>query len=106
MVRAEGLEPPQLSSLEPKPSASTNSATPAIPKRSIHPTISYTIKLRLIRIDPSGRGSITRSKKDASKKAAPPEFYPFISDEIVRKSIERSHFLVLKADHGPKGPDQ
>jgi hypothetical protein len=29
MVRAEGLEPPQLSSLEPKSSASTNSATPA-----------------------------------------------------------------------------
>jgi hypothetical protein len=28
-VRAEGLEPPQLSSLEPKSSASTNSATPA-----------------------------------------------------------------------------
>ena len=29
LVRAEGLEPPQLSSLEPKSSASTNSATPA-----------------------------------------------------------------------------
>ena len=29
MVRAEGLEPPQLSSLEPKSSASTSSATPA-----------------------------------------------------------------------------
>src|SRR5258708_7548485 len=29
VVRAEGLEPPQLSSLEPKSSASTNSATPA-----------------------------------------------------------------------------
>jgi hypothetical protein len=29
LVRAEGLEPPQLSSLEPKPSASTSSATPA-----------------------------------------------------------------------------
>jgi hypothetical protein len=28
-VRAEGLEPPQLSSLEPKSSASTSSATPA-----------------------------------------------------------------------------
>ena len=29
MVRAEGLEPPHLSTLGPKPSASTNSATPA-----------------------------------------------------------------------------
>jgi hypothetical protein len=29
MVRAEGLEPPQLAPLEPKSSASTNSATPA-----------------------------------------------------------------------------
>src|SRR6185295_12058979 len=29
LVRAEGLEPPQLSSLEPKSSASTRSATPA-----------------------------------------------------------------------------
>src|SRR5262249_50361806 len=31
MVRAEGLEPPRLSPLEPKSSASTNSATPARP---------------------------------------------------------------------------
>src|SRR5271167_587730 len=29
MVRAEGLEPPRLASLEPKSSASTSSATPA-----------------------------------------------------------------------------
>src|SRR5215470_16816670 len=29
VVRAEGFEPPRLSSLEPKSSASTNSATPA-----------------------------------------------------------------------------
>jgi hypothetical protein len=29
MVRAEGLEPPQLASPEPKSGASTNSATPA-----------------------------------------------------------------------------
>jgi hypothetical protein len=34
VVRAEGLEPPQLSSLEPKSSASTNSATPAKSKLS------------------------------------------------------------------------
>jgi hypothetical protein len=33
LVRAEGLEPPRLSSLEPKSSASTNSATPAREKR-------------------------------------------------------------------------
>jgi hypothetical protein len=30
VVRAEGFEPPRLSSLEPKSSASTNSATPAL----------------------------------------------------------------------------
>jgi hypothetical protein len=29
VVRAKGLEPPRLASLEPKSSASTNSATPA-----------------------------------------------------------------------------
>src|SRR5258705_7438091 len=33
MVRAEGLEPPHLAILEPKSSASTNSATRARPKR-------------------------------------------------------------------------
>src|SRR5579859_4694597 len=33
LVRAKGLEPPRLASLEPKSSASTNSATPA-PARS------------------------------------------------------------------------
>src|SRR5437763_16437274 len=33
MVRAEGLEPPHLSILEPKSSASTNSATRARPKK-------------------------------------------------------------------------
>ena len=30
MVRAEGLEPPRLSSPEPKPGVSANSTTPAI----------------------------------------------------------------------------
>ncbi len=34
MVRAEGFEPPRLASLEPKSSASTNSATPAAARRS------------------------------------------------------------------------
>ena len=34
MVRAKGLEPPRLSSLEPKSSASTSSATPATRRRS------------------------------------------------------------------------
>ncbi len=29
LVRAKGLEPPRLATLEPKSSASTNSATPA-----------------------------------------------------------------------------
>ena len=33
MVRAEGLEPPRLSSPEPKSGASTNSATPAAKRR-------------------------------------------------------------------------
>ena len=33
MVRAEGFEPPRLASLEPKSSASTNSATPAAARR-------------------------------------------------------------------------
>jgi hypothetical protein len=33
MVRVKGLEPPQLSLLEPKSSASTNSATPAYDER-------------------------------------------------------------------------
>ena len=37
MVRAEGLEPPRLSSLAPKASASTNSATPARPARAACP---------------------------------------------------------------------
>jgi hypothetical protein len=31
LVRAEGFEPPRFASLEPKSSASTNSATPAAP---------------------------------------------------------------------------
>jgi hypothetical protein len=39
MVRAEGLEPPQLSSLEPKSSASTNSATPADSIMSGYPSM-------------------------------------------------------------------
>jgi hypothetical protein len=39
MVRAEGLEPPQLSSLEPKSSASTSSATPADSIMSGHDTV-------------------------------------------------------------------
>ncbi len=30
MVRMEGLEPPRLAALEPKSSASTSSATPAL----------------------------------------------------------------------------
>lgn len=33
MVRAEGLEPTRLASLEPKSSASTSSATPAAPRK-------------------------------------------------------------------------
>ena len=33
VVRAEGLEPPRLSPLVPKTSASTNSATPALHKQ-------------------------------------------------------------------------
>ena len=36
MVRAEGLEPPRLSPLVPKTSASTNSATPAIHHLHLH----------------------------------------------------------------------
>ena len=36
MVRAEGLEPTRLAALEPKSSASANSATPAKTEASIH----------------------------------------------------------------------
>ncbi len=38
MVRAKGLEPPHLSILVPKTSASTNSATPANRKSEAAPT--------------------------------------------------------------------
>jgi hypothetical protein len=38
MVRVEGLEPPRLAALEPKSSASTNSATPASEMRSNNPS--------------------------------------------------------------------
>ncbi len=62
LVRAEGLEPPQLASLEPKPSASTSSATPA------HPLEIAPARAALIRQDPSGRGSIAWSRKDSSVK--------------------------------------
>src|SRR6266516_583829 len=55
LVRAEGLEPPQLSSLEPKSSASTSSATPA----------------RIASLsgrDAAGGGLITRAHRFAAKK--------------------------------------
>lgn len=40
MVRAEGLEPPQLALLDPKSSASTSSATPAM-KTEIYNIVTY-----------------------------------------------------------------
>ena len=39
LVRAEGLEPPRLSPLEPKSSASTNSATPAKGFKTFKPNL-------------------------------------------------------------------
>src|SRR6202049_2192597 len=54
MVRAEGLEPPQLSSLEPKSSASTSSATPADSIMSGR--------------DAAGGGLITCAHRSAAKK--------------------------------------
>src|SRR3954471_1994819 len=53
LVRAEGLEPPRLSPLEPKSSASTNSATPARGCASRRPP---------------GRGSISCGARGAAKK--------------------------------------
>src|SRR5450830_723105 len=47
VVRAEGLEPPRLSPLEPKSSASTNSATPA--KGSLKDDPAAAIRQRLAR---------------------------------------------------------
>src|SRR3954454_13482296 len=55
LVRAEGLEPPRLSPLEPKSSASTNSATPARGCASRRPP---------------GRGSISCGTGGAAKKFA------------------------------------
>src|ERR1700680_550139 len=57
MVRAEGLEPPQLSSLEPKSSASTSSATPADSIMSGR--------------DAAGAGLITWAHPSAAKKWPP-----------------------------------
>ena len=42
MVRAKGLEPPRLSSPEPKSGASTNSATPAVYNKVIKTASLYT----------------------------------------------------------------
>ena len=68
LVRAEGLEPPQLASLEPKPSASTSSATPAYPLETVLARAAH------IRQDPSGRGSIAWSEKDSSAKRTEKRF--------------------------------
>jgi hypothetical protein len=64
MVRAEGLEPPCLSAVEPKSTASTSSATPAPAAEDRNPTL---------RPDcfAAGCGSIPRAARDAREKWPP-----------------------------------
>src|SRR5579872_4296079 len=62
VVRAEGLEPPQLSSLEPKSSASTNSATPAKEQ----------VKQQAVRRRCRGRRAYNTQADDGSKKMTLP----------------------------------
>ena len=64
MVRAEGLEPPRLSPLVPKTSASTNSATPAIRPLLLHlgtstPPVSTTSHANLLPQKPREMGRVT-----------------------------------------------
>src|SRR6266436_3624996 len=84
LVRAEGLEPPQLSSLEPKSSASTSSATPA----------DSIISGR----DAAGGGLIAWADLSAAKKwpFQPPWTYLTPTGHFQRKMVRidhgRSHF--------------
>src|ERR1700680_3857813 len=75
MVRAEGLEPPQLSSLEPKSSASTSSATPADSIMSGR--------------DAAGGGLITWAHHSAAKKWPSPNLpgLPAAAGLIQRKMV-------------------
>src|SRR5712671_2429032 len=79
LVRAEGLEPPQLSSLEPKSSASTSSATPA----------DSIISGR----DAAGGGLIAWADLSAAKKwpSQPPSTYLAPTGHIQRKMVRIDH---------------
>src|SRR5271163_3786229 len=66
LVRAEGLEPPRLSSREPKPRASTNSATPATAGR------------------PGGAAYITRNPPDTRKIGTDPRLATWHYDRSAR----------------------
>ena len=65
VVRAEGLEPPRLSSLEPKSSASTSSATPAKGASEPRPPPGGAAYIMLLR---------RRTKKMGMRRRAPPGY--------------------------------
>jgi hypothetical protein len=64
LVRAKGLEPPHLSILVPKTSASTNSATPACPNEAARET------------DKAPRANCERLYRLASKRASATRLFP------------------------------
>src|SRR3546814_3652515 len=95
LVRAEGLEPPRLSPLEPKSSASTSSATPA----RFKPPADARRKGRHGRvIRPTEAGSIAQEISDAIGQIRP---LPACSGTVRRGSTycaSRSGKRALKAD--------
>jgi hypothetical protein len=63
VVRAEGFEPPRLATLEPKSSASTNSATPA---KGIEKSPGAAIRQGFTRRGPSVQGATLRQPGGAA----------------------------------------